>query len=189
MEYFYLDIGRMIRRLQQKPDEFEIRNKCIQHRPTRHRLIFERDGKGRIVARCNRVDFPVSREQGVALRVAVENWEGLYSRPPIASDPIGRLLRWINPALARYFGPGTKWRQAIDAAWAWVAVTVTTRSRPSPKPRLRIVSARADDAGFPGDTCGETRAERDQKIAAFRQIAENGHSTSPTSSSRQKRRL
>jgi hypothetical protein len=189
MEYFYLDIGRMIRRLQQRPDEFAIRNRCIQHRATRHRLIFERDGNGRVVARCNRVDFPVSREQGIALRVAVENWEGLHSRPPIARDPIGRATRWVNSALARYFGPGARWRQAIDAAWAWVAVTVGTRSRPSSKPSLRIVSARAEDAEFAIDTRRETRVERDQKITACRQADGNGQSTSPTSSSRQKRRL
>jgi hypothetical protein len=184
MEYFYLDIGPMIRRLQQKPEEFEIRNKCIHHRPTRHRLVFERDGKGRFVAHCNRVDFPISREQGVALRVVIENWEDLCSHALTARDPIARLMRWANSVLPQYCGSSTRWRQALNAAWTWVAVAVGRPSRASPKPRLRIVAAQAGDPEFPAGTSGETRT---RKVTTFRAIPDTGQWTSPTVSSRHKR--
>ena len=189
MESFYLDIGPMIRRLQQDPSEFEIRRNCIRHRPSRHRLIFERLASGRIAARCNCVEFPISREQGVALRVAIESWEERCSRSVSAADPVERLANCVNSALARCFGPGTRWRQALDAAWAWVVVTVAARSRPRSKPRLRIVSARPEDGGRAADASGETAIRSDQKAAALRQVAGARQSSLPTTSARRERRL
>jgi hypothetical protein len=172
MDYFYLDIGPMIRRLQQDPREFEIRQNCIRHRRGRHRLAFERDGKGQIVVRCNRVDFAITREQSVALRVAIENWEALYPRSLIPRDPVGRLTSWVNSALARCIGPSTRWWETIYAVLARVAViTVPRRFRPVPRQRLRIVSSRTGDSSFPADAPGGTRSARCQrKVVVFREV-------------------
>jgi hypothetical protein len=189
MDYFYLDIGPMIRKLQQNPSEFEIRENRIRHRWSRHRLTFERDGKGQIVARCNRVDFSVNREQGVALRVAIGNWEDLYPRSAIPRDPVGRLTKWVNSALSRYFWPGNRWWQTIHTVLARVAAITVQRPRPVRRHHLRIVSSRTGDTGLAGDPPGGTPPERSQKVAAFREVTANGRATSPAKSSCQKRRL
>jgi hypothetical protein len=156
MVYFYLDVGPMIRRLQQKPDEFAIRHNCVHHRPSRHRLILARDDMGRIVARCNRTEFPLGREQGIALRAAIENWQHLYPCLPVARDPVSRVTNCVYATLTRYFGPNSGRRQAMDTVWAWVTVAFGARSRPTPKPQLRLVSLGADEAERAADASGQS---------------------------------
>jgi hypothetical protein len=188
MDYFYLDIGPMIRRLQQNPSEFEIRRNCIRHRPSRHRLVFDRGGRGRIAAQCNRVEFPVSRDQGVALRVAIENWQHHCSRPLVARDPVAQATSWVYLAFSRYLGLSTRWRQALDIVFRWVVI-VAQGSRPAPRTRLRIVSLRTDDARSDGGVSHETRSRRGQKVVRFQEVAGPGQATSPTTSSRHERLL
>jgi hypothetical protein len=53
MEYFYLDASPMIRALRQSPSEFELRNKCLRHRPSHHWLAFDSKNTARLFARCN----------------------------------------------------------------------------------------------------------------------------------------
>jgi hypothetical protein len=152
MDYFYLDIGPMIRRLQQNPSEFEVRCNRLRHRPSRHQLAVHRIGKGRIVARCSCIEFPIRREQGAALSVAIANWEEGYWRPLVERAAAERRMTWINQKLARFFMKA-RWLQAIDATFAWLGISPREQPQRVSKPRLRIVASSPDDlksrAGLP----------------------------------------
>jgi hypothetical protein len=179
MEFFYLDIGAMIRRLQQHPDEFEITPNCIRHRPSRHRLSFQRDGNGRIVARCNSSALPVSREQGMALRVAISNWEGFSRQPSIAARRPSARADCVKSATIRYFMVEIRWRQAIKAVRPWFTINLLRRRHVS-RPDLRIVSSRPEGALARADTSGAASQQREQRLSGRRPIAAIGQSTSST---------
>lgn len=152
MDYFYLDIGPMIRRLQQNPSEFEMRYNRLCHRPSRHQLAVHHIGRGRVVARCNFAELPIRREQGAALSVAIASWEECYWRPLVERKAAERQLTWINRKLPRFFVKA-HWPQAIDAIFSWLGISAWERPQRVSKPRLRIVSSSADDlksrAGVP----------------------------------------
>jgi len=149
MDYFYLDIGPMIRLLRQNPGEFELRHDRVHHRPSRLQLALRRNDDGRIVARCNSVEFPINHEQGVALRAAIENWEECYWRPQTARKAPGRHvtrhLTLINRRFGSYFALNAKWHRTIAAVVAWFGNSARARNRWDTKPHLRLVSSLPDD--------------------------------------------
>jgi hypothetical protein len=162
MDYFYLDIGPMIRRLQQNPSEFELRYDRLCHRPSRHQLAVHRIGKGRVVARCNCVEFPIRREQGAALSVAIESWEECYWRPLVERKAAERRMTWINRELTRFFVKA-HWLLAIDAIFARLGISAWERQRRISKPRLRIVSSSPDDLKLPAGVPTAARLSRDNQ--------------------------
>jgi hypothetical protein len=165
MEYFYLDIGPMIRRLRQNPTEFELRDKGIHHRPSSIRFILMGDGNDRIVARCNGIEFPISRDQSAILRAALAAWREVYCRPPIDPDT-GRLVTQVGRELARLFGPKAQWRQLISVMFAWFDISAWQRHRRDARPKLRVISSLSEDTTLPAGAPPVPQSTRGKRLSA-----------------------
>jgi hypothetical protein len=111
---YYLDASPMIRALYEEPEEFEIRRNCLRHRPSKHWLIFDDDGNARILARCDCMVLPVSREQSEELHEAAITWEASYWQPLITLAATERRVAEINRKFAGHFRP-RRWRAVVDA--------------------------------------------------------------------------
>ena len=111
---YYLDARPMIRALYKEPEEFEIRRNCLRHRPSKHWLVFDDEGNARILARCDCMVLPVSREQGQELHEAAVTWEASYWQPLLARAAAERRVAEINREFAGHFRP-RRWRAVIDA--------------------------------------------------------------------------
>jgi hypothetical protein len=122
MQNHYLDATPMICALQQRPSEFERRGDYLCHRPSRHWLAFDKNGRGRLIARCSCAQYPISVEQSAALQQAADDWEKTYWRPLVVSEAAARRFAEINREFARHFSPKPRWRRAIDAVLAWSGI-------------------------------------------------------------------
>ncbi|HUC09461.1 MAG TPA: hypothetical protein VL985_03435 [Stellaceae bacterium] len=161
MDDFYLDASPMIRALWENPSEFELQHHCVRHRPSRHWLVFDRNGAARIVARCNCAEFPISREQSLKLHTAVAAWKETYWRPLMAREAAERRVAEINREFARHFGPKTRWQRAVDAVVAWFGISPSA-------PHLQVDPTLPEDAelhGYP-PPASESEPIRDELISA-----------------------
>lgn len=112
----YLDARPMIRALYEEPSAFEMRRNCLRHRPSRHWLVFDSDGNARILARCDCMVLPVSREQSEQLHEAAAIWEQSYWQPLLAHAAAERRVAEINREFADHFRPRRrKWRAVLEA--------------------------------------------------------------------------
>jgi len=112
---YYLDARPMIRALYEEPEQFEIRRNCLRHRPSKHWLVFDDEGNARILARCDCMVLPVSRDQGEELHEAAIAWEASYWQPLLARAAAERRVTEINREFAGHFRPRRRWRAVIDA--------------------------------------------------------------------------
>lgn len=119
---YYLDARPMIRALYEEPEEFEIRRNCLRHRPSKHWLIFDDDGNARILARCDCMVLPVSREQSEDLHEAAVTWETSYWQPLLARAATERRVAEINREFNRHFQP-RRCRAVIDALRSLLGLT------------------------------------------------------------------
>lgn len=119
---YYLDARPMIRALYEEPEEFEIRRNCLRHRPSKHWLIFDDEGNARILARCDCMVLPVSREQSEELHEAAVTWEASYWQPLLAHAAAERRVAEINREFAGHFGPRRRWRAVIDAVRSFLGL-------------------------------------------------------------------
>ena len=166
MDYFYLDIGPMIRRLRQNPTEFELRHDCIHHRPSGHRLILIRDSKHHIVARCNGVEFPIIPEQSSILRAALANWEEVYWHPLIARKIAGRRITQISRELARLSEAKAQWRKIVRAIFAWFDISARQQQRRSSRPNLRVISSLSEDTELASGAPPAPQSSREKQLSA-----------------------
>jgi hypothetical protein len=130
MEY-YLDAAPMIRSLSDNPSEFEMDHDGIRHRPSRHWLRFDVDGNAELMARCNCVELPISRQQSEELRVAVAAWQHTYWRPLMAREAAERRVAEINRAFAEHSGRAASCAARSTLFWPLSGSTIEPHSTAS----------------------------------------------------------
>jgi len=160
MDYFYLDLGPMIRRLRQHPSEFYLRYDSVHHRMSGCRLTRIRNRTNRLVACCNGVEFPIVPDQSSILAAALANWEEVYWRPLVARKNSGRRLTSISSGLAVRCGPNTRWRQRIGAMCAWFSIRGWQQHRRVSRPNFHVISSLSGDTGPPAVARACTAIER-----------------------------
>lgn len=158
MEYFYLDIGPMVRRLRQNPTEFELRDKSICHRPSSIRFTLTGNGNDRIIARCNGIEFPISREQGAVLRTALATWTETYCRPSMDHGGSRRVIQG-GRKLARQSVAKAQWRRLIGAMLALFDISARRRRKRGSRPNLCLISSLSEDTKLSAGAAACTKIE------------------------------
>jgi hypothetical protein len=77
----YLDISPMISALRTTPDEFEVVDGWLNHRPSSHGVRFDANDDVELEAACNCTLLAIRPEQGRELAKCFREWESSYWRP------------------------------------------------------------------------------------------------------------
>jgi hypothetical protein len=73
-----------------------------------------RDGSARVLARCDCMVLPVSRDQSEELHEAALTWEEAYWRPLLAHVAAERRVAEINREFAGHFARHRRWKSLVD---------------------------------------------------------------------------
>ena len=104
----YLDVSPMMTSLRTTPEDFEINDGWLHHKPSRHDFKFDPDGNVQLRAQCDCAQLSVQAEQGRTLAAAYRHWEAHYWRPLL-----------INQEFASHFRRSAVRQFLIDVA-AWL---------------------------------------------------------------------